>query len=340
MIKEQIYYVKGMHCASCEILIEKKILNLRGVQSVNASTKKGQIIFEYESDEKKPEISQLNEIFKNDNYIFSETPLDIHKKQELFSFSETLNALMIAMMVVLIFLLFNKFSFNHILNINSHSSLSAFFVLGILAGLSSCAALVGGIVLSVSKQWQELYLRSDSMLAKMEPHLLFNFGRILFYGILGGVLGEVGNRLQISFQFTNFLVIAISVVMLILGLQMLGIKTLNKFQFALPKFITRSIANENNFKGRYMPFLMGALTFFLPCGFTITTQSLALLSGNFISGFLIMGLFALGTAPMLLFIGLSSVKFYSSHRFAERFSKVAGFLIVFFAIYNISTYFI
>lgn len=24
--KEHIYYVKGMHCASCEILIEKKII--------------------------------------------------------------------------------------------------------------------------------------------------------------------------------------------------------------------------------------------------------------------------------------------------------------------------
>ena len=85
-----------------------------------------------------------------------------------------------------------------------------------------------------------------------------------------------------------------------------------------------------------MPFIMGALTFFLPCGFTITAQGLALLSGNVFSGALIMGAFALGTVPMLLFIGLSSVKFNSKPHLAERFSKVAGFLVLFFALFNMS----
>ena len=81
---------------------------------------------------------------------------------------------------------------------------------------------------------------------------------------------------------------------------------------------------------------MGALTFFLPCGFTITAQSLALLSGSVFTGALIMGAFALGTIPVLLFIGLSSVKFSSKPHLTERFSKVAGFLVLFFALYNIS----
>jgi heme/copper-type cytochrome/quinol oxidase subunit 2 len=85
-----------------------------------------------------------------------------------------------------------------------------------------------------------------------------------------------------------------------------------------------------------MPFVMGALTFFLPCGFTITTQGLALLSGNILSGAMIMGAFALGTVPMLFFIGLSSVKFSAKPHLAERFSKVAGFLVLFFALFNIS----
>src|SRR3989344_4142681 len=121
-----------------------------------------------------------------------------------------------------------------------------------------------------------------------------------------------------------------------LGLQMLGVKAFRKFQFSMPKFITRRIADENNFKGKQMPFAMGALTFFLPCGFTITAQTIALLSGNWIQGGLIMGVFALGTAPMLLFIGLSSVKFSSRPHWSKTFSKVAGFLVLFFALFNIS----
>jgi sulfite exporter TauE/SafE len=79
---------------------------------------------------------------------------------------------------------------------------------------------------------------------------------------------------------------------------------------------------------------MGALTFFLPCGFTITAQTIALLSASAVQGALIMGFFALGTAPMLLLIGLSSVKFLSKPQLAMTFSKVAGFLVIFFAVYN------
>lgn len=82
---------------------------------------------------------------------------------------------------------------------------------------------------------------------------------------------------------------------------------------------------------------MGAATFFLPCGFTITAQGLALLSGSAIKGGLIMGIFALGTAPILLLIGLSSVKFLAKPQMAETFSKAAGFLVLFFALFSISS---
>ena len=142
--------------------------------------------------------------------------------------------------------------------------------------------------------------------------------------------------MQISTHITAFLIVAISILMIALGLQMLGVKSFRKFQISAPRSITRGIASENNFKGKYMPFVMGALTFFLPCGFTITTQGLALLSGNVFSGALIMGAFALGTIPTLFFIGLSSVKFSAKPHLAERFSKVAGFLVLFFALFNIS----
>lgn len=332
MAQEQTYFVKGMHCASCEILIEKKLLDIENVKAVDASTAKGRVVFEYEGN--KPEIAELNNIFKTDNYIFSDAPTT-PKGEVSTATNPTLVAVVIAGVIITLFLLLDRMGITSILSINSKSSVFAFFGLGILAGLSSCAALVGGIVLSMSKQWQELYSHKDTTTKKLQPHILFNVGRVLSYAILGGVLGLIGSRLQISFQFTAFLVVAISLLMIALGLQMLDVKVFRKFQLSLPKFITRNIANENNFKGKYMPFIMGALTFFLPCGFTITAQGLALISGNAVSGALIMGFFALGTAPMLLLIGLSSAKFFSNHTTTERFTKVAGFLVLFFALYNI-----
>ncbi|MEK7557700.1 MAG: sulfite exporter TauE/SafE family protein, partial [Patescibacteria group bacterium] len=150
------------------------------------------------------------------------------------------------------------------------------------------------------------------------------------------ILGIIGSKFNFSLKFSSILVIAVSVMMIILAFQMFGFKAFRKFQFTMPKFITRFIANESNFKGRHMPFLMGAFTFFLPCGFTITAQGLALISGSAIQGGLIMFLFALGTLPMLLFIGLSSVKFSQKAHLSGRFLKVAGILVLFFALYNIN----
>ena len=125
--------------------------------------------------------------------------------------------------------------------------------------------------------------------------------------------------------------------MFFLALQMLGVKSFRKFQITMPKFVTKSVADESKFRGKYMPAVMGALTFFLPCGFTITAQGLALLSGNALQGGLIMLLFALGTAPMLLAIGFSSIKFSSQPHMSAKFLKVAGVIVLFFALFNINS---
>lgn len=335
MNKEQVYYVKGMHCAACEVLIEKKFLEISGVKSVEASTGKGQVVIEYEGE--KPNIGHLNSVFKKDNYSFSENKIMGNEtaSNNIGLANPTLFGFAIAMCIMIAFLLLDRLGISGLFNISSTSSLPSFFVFGIIAGLSSCAALVGGMALSLSKQWNELYSPEDSSAKRLQPHLLFNGGRMLSYGFFGGILGLIGSRLALSFTVTAWLVIGVSLLMVALGCQMLEVRAFRKFQIGLPKFITRSIADEKKFHGKYMPFAMGALTFFLPCGFTITAQTIALLSGSAIQGALIMGFFALGTSPMLLLIGITSAKFFSRPQLALTFSKITGFLVLFFALYNI-----
>jgi sulfite exporter TauE/SafE/copper chaperone CopZ len=331
-IKEHKYFVQGTHCASCEVLIEKKLLEFKNIKSVEASVNKEEVLIEYEGQKPSPET--LNRIFKKENYIFSDQP---PKMRNAFKATEFFTALGIGLLIILGFIGLNKLGLSGLVNVDSKSSLPTFFLLGIIAGVSTCAALVGGIILSMSKQWNELYSRSDSTFKKIQPHLLFNIGRIISYGVLGTILGGIGAKLNFSLKFAPILVIAVSVIMILLALQMLGVKALRKFQLTMPKFITRRVADESKFKGRHMPFLMGALTFFLPCGFTITAQSLALLSQNAVQGGLIMLSFALGTLPLLLFIGLSSVKFSQKTHSSHKFVKVAGILVFFFALYNINS---
>ena len=325
-IKEKVYYVRGMHCASCELLLEKGLLDLKGVKAVEASTAKGKVVIEYEN--QAPSVNELNSLFKAQGYTFSEEP--VVSKEKNAKEGNFFNALIIAAIFILVFLGLNKLGIGGLLDVSSKSSLATFFIFGLLAGISSCAALVGGMVLSMSKQWAKY---------KFTPHLLFNGGRLISYAILGAVLGAIGSRIRFSQNLASILVLFVALIMIFLALQMLGVKAFRKFQLTLPKFITRRIANESRFESGYLPFILGAFTFFLPCGFTIAAQGLALLSGNALQGGLIMLSFALGTLPSLIIIGISSTQIMQRPHLASTFLKVAGILVLFFALFNINAQF-
>jgi sulfite exporter TauE/SafE/copper chaperone CopZ/plastocyanin len=326
--KEEIYYVSGMHCPSCEILIEKELLEIKNVKSVEASVNNGTVRIVYEG--RRPEIKKLNQIFKKEGYLFFDQPIKKEAGNHLLAIISS------TLLVIVLFFLLKNSRFAGLVNVSSNSSLPTFFFLGLIAGVSSCAALVGGLLLSMAKQWSEIYSKSSSTLVKLQPYLLFNFGRLLSYGVLGGIIGAIGAKIQFSLGFTALFITLVSFLMIFLGLQMLGVRYFSRFQITMPKFVTRFIADETKFQGKLMPFLMGALTFFLPCGFTLTSQSLALISGSFWQGAGIMFFFALGTAPGLLAIGFSSVKFLEKPHLSDKFLKIAGILVLFFALYNIN----
>lgn len=346
-IKERVYFVKGMHCASCEIILEKRIIAQSGVKAVEASTSTGKVVIEYEREH--PSKEELNKIFQKDGYSFFEQAVKTKNKSLFWKRNKdgdividrkqlkgSLITFGIALVIIIVFIILHKSGLSALISVSAKSSLPVFLLFGVLAGLSSCAALVGGIVLSMSKQWLEVHEGSDSTFRKLQPHLLFNSGRLISYAVLGAILGAIGSALHLSLTFMSVLIIVVSALMIFLALQMLGIRYFQRFQITSPRFITRYVANESNFKGKYMPLAMGALTFFLPCGFTITAQGLALASGSVIQGGLIMLFFAIGTLPILLAIGLSSVKFSQKPHLADRFLKIAGVLVFFFALFNIN----
>jgi sulfite exporter TauE/SafE/copper chaperone CopZ/plastocyanin len=325
-LEEFVYYVKGMHCASCELLIEKELLKIKNIRSVEASASKGTVRIVYQGE--RPKIQRLNSIFKKYGYTFFEKPIKL-EKTNYFT-----NVLLLAVLVIFLFFALKNSPLASLVNVTSSSSLPTFFFFGLFAGFSTCAALVGGLLLSLAKQWGQIYAREEKFLTKLQPYLLFNLGRILSFALLGGIIGLIGAKIKFSLGFTAILILLVSLLMVALGLQMLGVKYFQKFQITLPRFITRKIAYEKNFQGKFMPILLGAFTFFLPCGFTLTAQSLALISGSFWQGAAIMFFFALGTAVGLLAIGFSSVKFLEKPHLSEKFLKVAGTLVLFFAFYN------
>jgi sulfite exporter TauE/SafE/copper chaperone CopZ len=344
--KETIYYVKGMHCASCEVLIEKALLEKPQVVAadISISNKSAKI---YVERGKYVDIAELNNQFKEDGYEFSKEPF-LEEEVKLFSYKDgklvidkrklksALKTLLVLFSFIVVFAFVEKLQLGRFVSVDTSSSLIAFFLLGLVAGLSSCAALIGGVLLSLIKHWNELYL-GESQQARKTPHLLFHLGRIISFIVLGGLLGLLGDVISLDNTYVySGLVLVISFIMLILALQMLGISWAQKWKFRLPKFITRFAANEKAFAGKHMPFITGALTFFLPCGFTLIAQGVALTTGSFFGGAMIMLFFALGTLPILVGISYTGLVFTKKPHLTAKFSVIAGLIVLFFALYNIN----
>jgi len=314
-IHEKKYFVKGMVCHSCEMLIENKIKKLAEVKSVSASAGKNEVTVEYLKNA--PSFKILNKLFSQENYVFSDQPLP---ESKLSIINVALFIISIVVLGELIYMYGDKLS--PFTQVNANSSLVILFLFGVVASISTCFALIGGILLSLSKQW--------SAKESLNSHWFFHIGRLISFGFFGGLLGLIGKSLQITPVFSAVLIVIVSLVMIILGLQLIGIRAAQKIRISFPKKITDNL-------GAKMPFLIGALTFFLPCGFTLSAQSVALLSGNMVRGSLIMLVFALGTLPVLLSVGLLSQKMLHNNNLSGYFSKVAGLLVILFAFININS---
>lgn len=317
------YYVQGMHCPGCELRIEKKLRGLAGVVYASASNRASSVKIRCHGP--RPPQGALNRLFQEDGYTFS----DHETAAGAASLPVTLG---VAIALIAGFLLLQQTGLSSLLHVDATSALPTFFLFGLLAGGSSCAALLSGIILSLSRVRTGA---DESFGTRARPSLAFVAGRIIGFGLLGGLLGAIGQGLQFSRSLSSGLVVLVSLVMVVLALQMLGIGG-GASWIALPKSITGRIADGSVSRGRAAPVIIGALTFFLPCGFTITAQGVALVSGDPVTGGLIMLLFALGTAPGLLGIGLFSAAFLSHSRLATQFSRIAGVLVLFFALYNLN----
>jgi sulfite exporter TauE/SafE len=165
--------------------------------------------------------------------------------------------------------------------------------------------MVGGLLLSITASWDKAHPKATRW-EKLEPQLFFNIGRIVGYAFFGGLTGYLGNQLVLSLQSTGMVKIVLSLLMIWLGLNILGLLPKKYCSMPLPRFIVKYFQKTSESKNVLMSFFLGGSTYFIPCGFTQSMQLLALTSGSFATGATIMTVFAFGTLPALLGIGILS----------------------------------
>jgi sulfite exporter TauE/SafE/copper chaperone CopZ len=323
-MKTYLFHIKGMHCKACILLTESEVTELPGVTSVKASLKHHQVEVQGEFGDKTESqiVDSLNTVLIKHGYSVS-----VEKTAHTIKWSDFQFAIPIAVAFIAIFILLQKLGIVNLVG-GSEVSFGTAVIIGLIASVSTCMAVVGGLVLSMSASFAK---EGD----KIRPQVLFHIGRLLSFLILGGLIGLLGSSFQLGVTGTFILGLIVGIVLLILGLNLLDVfPSLKKLQVTLPSLMGKRVHGLKDINHTLTPILIGIATFFLPCGFTQSMQIYALSTGNFWNGALIMFFFALGTLPVLALLSFSSLSIHGKLQ-SGIFFKAAGLIVLFFAIFNL-----
>jgi sulfite exporter TauE/SafE/copper chaperone CopZ len=321
-MKQFTFHVTGTHCASCKILIEDILGQQDGIETASVNLKKEVVEVVTSTDQNAANlVDGLSAVISKNGYTLSlqkMTGNDVHKK-------DTWIAMPLGFGILGLFFILQR---SGILNFGIGGPIRPMtsFVIGLIASVSSCLAVVGGLVLSLSTKV------SQEKTSTYKNFFFFHTGRILSFALLGGVLGAVGGLVRINFTLSSLLGLMAAIVMIMLGLDLSGI--LPKKNITLPSGAFRFFQRVEH--KALTPFILGFGTFFLPCGFTQSMQVAALSSGSFLSGLLIMLAFAIGTLPMLSALSFGSSTIAHS-KYAPLFYKTVGIVVVGFGTLGLLT---
>ncbi len=324
MSQTYTFHVNGMHCNSCIILTESELKDINGVSKAKTSLHNNSVEVTGEFGDKTQEqvMNELSEVLKPHGYS-----LTLEKAAKIVSWSDFAIALPIALAFIIAFIFLQKLGIVNLVNASDVGYGTAFIV-GLVASVSTCMAVVGGIVLSLSASFAK---EGD----KVRPQAMFHVGRLVSFFILGGAIGALGSVFQIGAKAMLVLELIVALVLLVLGVNLLDIfPWAKKLQLTMPAALGTRVHGLKKANHLLTPLLVGIVTFFLPCGFTQSMQIYTLTTGSFWKGGFTMLAFALGTLPILALLSFSSL---GIHKKAQSgvFFKTAGFIVIFFALFNL-----
>ncbi len=323
--------IAGMHCRSCELLTEEELAKVPGVKKVKTHFRSGtaEVFYEHE----KPNEAVLGAAVRNAGYA-----LGNGVRPWIVSDMAVWVEMLFALGIILVLFLFAKAFGLFGITLGSTQQLSSIpfvLMLGVVAGFSTCMAIVGGMVLAIAARYSERHPEA-SVRQKFLPNVYFNLGRVGGFALLGGLLGWLGSTFQLSSLSVGVLTVFVSIIMFLIGVQLLELfPRFSAWKLMLPKWIARILGIQAHAKKEYShsrAMALGAATFFLPCGFTQAVQLYVVTAGSPMIGALSMGAFALGTAPGLLGIGGLAAAVRGSFR--SFFFKTAGIVVIALGIFN------
>ena len=205
-----------------------------------------------------------------------------------------------------------------------------------LGSFGHCIGMCGGIVVAYST------IKIDPKSSKVSQsvaHLLYSFGRVLTYAVLGAIFGALGGVVLFSNNANGGLLIFAGIAMILAGLSLMGkIKflTLIEHSFSSSSMYKNAFKSVLNSKSNLSFFLLGMLNGLLPCGFVYFFAITAASTADPLYGALVMTIFGLSTIPAMFGVGfLSSLASATSFRnMMMSLSSIAVILYGTYTIYN------
>jgi len=164
--------------------------------------------------------------------------------------------------------------------------------------------------------------------------ILYNFGRIISYILMGALFGYLGGKV-IMYGLQRILSISLGLIILLFllippGKRMyLASFPAVKMRIIILKDLMRKLFSVNS---KLSLLFIGILNGFLPCGFVYVGLAQASMAGDYLNGSLVMLMFGLGTFPVMTavsFLGkLISLNF--RRKLTRTLPYMAGILAIIF----------
>ena len=322
-ISKKTIHIKGMHCPSCEILITDKFKEMPNVTEVRSDFKKQEAEVCYTGHLDQDVVNKKIQPF---GYEIGERKNDDDENKESLS-KKIFEASLITIGLVLIYLIAKEINVIPTINITGNLNLLTVLFLGLVASISTCMATSGALFLStIGRKTNNL-----------KQAIYFSLGRIISYAIFGFIAGLVGSVIITNFKFGTGLTLLAAVFMLLLGLDMLKIVSFAAIiPFGATSNIFRKLEHVLIKDPHKSAFFLGVVTYFLPCGFAQATQVYALGLASPWQSAMTMAVFAIGTAPAILFIG--SLRGLLKSTFYKYFMKIVAVGVLILGFYYINNF--
>ncbi len=307
------FKTKGMTCSSCEKIIAKQALGIKGVKSINVNydTEEAEVEF----DQRKTNLKEIKETIGQKGYLCEDLTPDKNNRNKLFGWIFGVVGLIIVGYFILHF-----FEGIQLPEISQNMGLGLLFVVGLLTGFH-CISMCGGFVVSYTTKGVKEGKKPHQM------HLSYAIGKTLSYTLIGAGFGLLGSIFAFTPLMRGIAGIIAGLFLVLFGLKMLNIfPSLRKFQLRMPSFINKFVGKETK-EHSNNPLVIGLLNgLMIACGPLQAIYVMAAGTGSVVEGAKLLFVFALGTLPVMLGFGyLTSIV---SSKATHKILKVSGAVVI------------